>query len=326
MNNTSFQGPFAESIAEHVALKQAIGYKYITESKSLSRFAEFTEKKYPNAKGLTREIVLDWCAKKPYESPATQCLRASILRQYAVFMDMVGLDAYILPKGYYPTEEQYVPYIFTQDELRRFFHATDRCFFVSECPYRHFIMPVYYRMIYSCGLRPQEARLLKKEDVDLENGILSINHSKKDNSRLVPMSSELTKRCRKYYADISLSESEWFFPGLEQKPMTPGNAYHNFRRFLWKARISHGGKGKGPRIYDFRHTFACNCLKSWVSEGKDINAYLPILKTYMGHDSFNDTAYYLRLTADVFPDITIMLEGQYPDIVPMVGGGADATN
>lgn len=181
-------------------------------------------------------------------------------------------------------------------------------------------------MIYSCGLRPQEARLLKKEEVDLDNGILSINHSKKDNSRLVPMSLELAERCKKYSDDVNLSGSEWFFPGLEGKPVTPGNAYHNFRRFLWKARISHRGKGKGPRIYDFRHTFACNCLKSWVSEGKDLNAYLPILKTYMEHDSFNDTAYYLRLTGDVFPDIAIMLEGLYPNIVPLVGGGTDAVD
>jgi hypothetical protein len=61
-----------------------------------------------------------------------------------------------------------------------------------------------------------------------------------------------------------------------------------------------------------------------VTVGNDLTVYLPILKTYMGHDSFEDTAYYLRLTADVFPDITIKLEGCYPDIIPSLGGVADA--
>lgn len=46
----------------------------------------------------------------------------------------------------------------------------------------------------------------------------------------------------------------------------------------------------------------------------------------MGHDSFEETAYYLRMTADVFPDITIRLEGKYPDLIPELEGGADETN
>jgi len=324
MRDLSFKGPFAECIADHVSLKRAIGYKFEADAESLMRFSIFTAEKYPDAAALTREIVLDWCAKKLYEAQATQCARASTLRQLAVYMENIGLNAYILPKGYYPAEEQYIPYIFTENELQRFFSATDQCHYVSECPYRHLVMPVFFRMIYSCGLRPQEARLLKTEDIGLNDGILSIQHSKKDNSRLVPMSAALTARCRDYA--VGIGDSEWFFPGLNGKPMTAGNAYHNFRRFLWKAGISHGGRGKGPRIYDFRHAYACHCLKKWVANGKDLTVYLPILKTYMGHDSFEDTAYYLRLTADVFPDITIKLERCYPNIIPSLGGAADAIN
>lgn len=47
---------------------------------------------------------------------------------------------------------------------------------------------------------------------------------------------------------------------------------------------------------------------------------LPILKTYLGHDSFNETAYYLRMTADVFPDILMRLEGTFGDIIPSTEG------
>jgi len=49
------------------------------------------------------------------------------------------------------------------------------------------------------------------------------------------------------------------------------------------------------------------------------------LKTYMGHDSFEETAYYLRLTADVFPDITLKLETRYPEIIPELEGSWDET-
>ena len=255
MSNYLFKGPFAEHIENHVSLKKAIGYKYEAEARHLLRFSSFTEQKYPEATMLTKEIVLDWCLKKSYEAQANQCTRASILRQLAIYMDSVEIGAYVLPKGYYPTEEQYVPHIYTENELQRFFHETDQCHYVSECPYRHLIMPVFFRMVYSCGLRSSEARLLKVSDVNLETGILSIHHSKKDNSRLVPMSDELTERCRNYSANVHmfLKETDWFFPGLNGKPMTLGNVYHNFRRFLWRVGISHGGRGKGPRVQDFSY-------------------------------------------------------------------------
>ena len=103
--------------------------------------------------------------------------------------------------------------------------------------------------------------------------------------------------------------------------MKKGILYQNFRKFLWKAGISHGGGGRGPRIHDFRHTYAVHCLKKWAEEGKDLTAYLPILRTYMGHHSFEATAYYLRMTADVFPHITLKLETHYLDMIPQLEGG-----
>lgn len=74
-----------------------------------------------------------------------------------------------------------------------------------------------------------------------------------------------------------------------------------------------------------RHTYAVHCLKKWVEQGKDLTAYLPVLKTYMGHDTFEETAYYLRLTADVFPYITLRLETRYPEIIPQLEGETDET-
>jgi len=75
----------------------------------------------------------------------------------------------------------------------------------------------------------------------------------------------------------------------------------------------------------FRHSHAVYCLKKWVKQEKDLMAYLPVLKTYMGHESFKETAYYLRLTADVFPDITLKIETKYPGIIPELEGGANET-
>ena len=93
MSNYLFKGPFAEHIKNHVRLKQAIGYKYEAEAKHLLRFSTFTGGKYPETSTLTKEIVLDWCSKKNYESQTNQCPRASILRQLAIYIEDVGIDA-----------------------------------------------------------------------------------------------------------------------------------------------------------------------------------------------------------------------------------------
>lgn len=328
MNNIIYESLFKDHIQNHINLKKAVGYKYDTDAIHLKRFDKFILEKYPKATALTKEIVIDWCSKKSYEAQANQCSRASIIRQFAQYLDSIGINAYIIPKNYYPGEKRYIPYIYSTNELLRFFTETDKCKYSSECPYRHLIMPVIFRMIYMCGLRASEARLLKVSDVDLKNGILSIHHAKKDNSRLVPMSDCLIKRCRAFSKQVHSEPvaEDYYFPALGGKPMTLVNLYHNFRRFLWRARLSHSGRGKGPRIYDFRHTFAVHCLKRWSEQEKDLTVYLPILKTYMGHDSFEETAYYLHLTADVFPEIILKIETQYPGIIPELGGNSHETN
>jgi integrase len=116
---------------------------------------------------------------------------------------------------------------------------------------------------------------------------------------------------------------DWFFPGFGGKPMTRGNVEKNLRKFLWQARISHGGRGKGPRVHDFRHSHSVHCLRRWVLEGKNLYAYLPVLQAYLGHVSLADTAYYLHLTADLFPDITAKVESAFAYIIPKEGDSSE---
>ncbi len=327
MTNPIYTGPLKNHLQNYVDLRRAMGHKFDHDASNLKRFDSFILEKYPEVTGLTKEIVLDWCSKKTYETEATRYRRASIIRKFGMYLDSIGVKVYILPKKYYPAPKQYTPYIYTVAELEKFFTEIDKdkrqCSYA--CPYRRQIMPVIFRMFYMCGLRLSEAKLLKVADVDLENGILTINQSKNDNSRLVPMSDSLTERCRAFSKEVHLlsGAEDYYFPTLGGKPMKKGTLYENFRKFLWKARISHGGSGHGPRIHDFRHTYAVHCLKKWAEQEKDLAVYLPILKTYMGHYSFKETAHYLRMTADVFPHITLKLESHYQDLIPQLEGDTD---
>jgi integrase len=317
-----YSSSFAPYIAGLIEQKRALGYKYDSQPGILRRFDTFCTERYPHETTITRELMLDWATKRPGEHPATLQGRITPVKELAKYMARLGREAFILPKGMMPRVAKYVPHIYTNDELKRIFTETDCCHYCSEVPYRHLVMPVFFRLLYSCGLRLTEARLLKMEDVDLTDGVITITNAKLGKHRQLPVSPEMLARLQAYHQRIHLlsSPADWFFPGYGGIPMTSGNVEKNLRKFLWRADISHGGRGKGPRVHDFRHTMAVHCLRRWVLEGKDLRALLPVLQAYLGHVWLGDTAYYLHLTVDLFPNITEQVEKALGGIIPKVGG------
>jgi integrase/recombinase XerD len=317
----------AGAIAGLVAEKRALGYKYVSEERALARFLAFCASEFPGVDTVTRASVEAWiaCARGRAVAPATVISLIAPVRELARRLGRRGVDAYVLPAGVLPKPARYVPHIYSDRELAALFAATDRCRYCPEVPFRHLVMPVLFRTIYACGLRCSEARLLRVKDVDTDAGVLQIRDAKGGKDRQVPVSEPLRERLAGYHATLVGQPGwEWFFPGATvDVPLTLGNVNHNFRRFLWQARIPHGGRGHGPRVHDLRHTAAVNNLRSWFERGENVDALLPVLQTYLGHSSIGDVAYYLHLTAESHPDITARIKQTLGDIVPPLTAAAD---
>jgi integrase/recombinase XerD len=314
----------ADAITALVAEQRAVGYKYAAQARVLARFAAFCRAEFPGLHAPTRDVVEAWvtAAGRRGVTPATLRTLVAPVRQLARWLGRRGVNAYVLPAGVLPRPARYVPHIFTDVELAALFAQTDRCHYNSQVPVRHLVMPVLFRTIYACGLRASEARLLRIDDVDLDTGVLQIREAKGGKDRQIPVSAPLHARLAGYHAQVAgRSGGNWFFPGTAAQPLTLGNIDKNFRRFLWQARISHGGRGHGPRVHDLRHTFVVNNLRSWFARGDDVGALLPVLQTYLGHASLADTAYYLRLTAESYPDITARVQHALGDVVPLAATG-----
>ncbi len=313
-----FHCKMAEYMKMLLQQKHLLGKEYITGERHLLKFDSFVIENFPDSDTITKEMMHIWAAKRSYEKIGTQRQRITPVRDLVVLMNKLGKTSYVFPMYTLQHEQRYPIHIYSKEELSAFFKQVDNCCYSSEVPYRHIVMPILFRMLYCCGLRPGEARRLLLKDVDLESGILTIRDSKFGNDRLVPLNQELTDMCRAYANTAHIySEAETpFLLGYRNKMLTDDNLNSNFRRFLRKAGISHGGHGKGPRIYDFRHTFAVNSLKNMVLSGKDMNAYYPVLKTYMGHSFFKYTEYYLKITKDVFPEISAKIEEYFSDLIP----------
>ena len=328
MNEFNYQSPLRSFIEGMIREKRSLGYRYDSSPRILFKFDQFCLERGDAGVAITRQLVHDWIRQAPNESLATLHNRASVIRQLALYMIRLGEQAYVLPKNALPKTPGYTPYIFSDKEMAALLQQADACRYCAEVPLRHHIMPLLFRLLYGCGLRISEALNLRLRDVDLDDGILIVIGGKFNKDRQVPLSEENTRRCRAYVEVMHVfsSNEDWFFPAPGGRVVTKGNAYKNFRRFLWQARISHGGWGKGPRLHDIRHTFAVHCLRRWVLQGKDLAAYLPVLQAYLGHDSLRDTARYLRLTADLYPDITTKVELAFGHVIPAIGGDDHGTD
>jgi integrase len=309
---------FALHIIDLIKQKRTLGYKYGSEPAILRRFDKFCREQHPNEHVLNQKVMMAWATKRPGEHPATLQNRLAPVRELAKYMARQGLDAYIMPKGLLPRVPRYKPHIYSNDELQRIFEQTDKCRYCSQVPFRHLVMPVFFRLLYCTGMRLSEARLLKVGDVNLDSGVITVTNTKLDKHRQLPVSPEMLTRLAAYHQNIhALSKPEdCFFPGFGGKPMTMGNVEKNLRKFLWKASISHGGRGKGPRVHDFRHTFAVHCLQKWIRNGVALSSALPRLTVYLGHKDMTATEQYLRMTAEVYPEISETLSKAYGHLIP----------
>lgn len=299
--------------------KRAVGYKYETEASILKRLDIFLIRQNFNDRVLTKEIVLLWSEKRKAEADNTRNARISLIKGLALYMTRLGHKSYIYPeKAVSIDRHRYTPYIFSEEELAKIFDTIDNFPPTTASPYRHLILPLLFRILYGCGLRVSEASNLKITDVNLKDGTLFIRHAKLDKERIVPMASSLVKRCKKY-AELVLKnnlDNPYYFPSPFGGSYGRKIIYSFFRKILWQAGISHGGRGHGPRLHDFRHTHSVHCLKKWFINGNDLTTLLPYLSAYLGHADLRGTEYYLKLTAELYPTILAKVETCYSNLIP----------
>lgn len=313
-------GIFADVAEDFIKYKKSTGFKYENEPKCLSRFCRFSEEQNISAVEITRSFAESWIAPREGEALQSRSHRITCIRQFAIYLDSLGYDAYIVPEQKGLNHRSFVPYIFTHDQICSVIKAVDETEPREVAKNMHLALPVIFRILYGCGLRVSEVVGLRYKDVDLNDGILIVREAKTDRDRLIPLSNSVHEGCISY-ADKMWCEkdSDYFFLAPDRTMISPMTIYQRYRRYLEVAGISHGGKGQGPRLHDIRHTFAVHVLQKWISEEADLTAMLPVLSTYMGHKTVRSTAQYLRLTAEVYPDLMKKVESSCAYVIPEVG-------
>lgn len=308
---TSFLTP---DIDAFISFKKAADRWNDTYDVQLSLFEKYCTRQYPGALALSQEMVDDWCRKRDTESNNSCRARVNPVVSFIQYLRKRGLSNVTQPS--LPQKElmTYIPHAFTEIELKNFFKACD------EIPdsasqakiLRRHIIPVFFRLLYSSGIRTKEARLLRTEDVDLTHGILNIRYSKGHNQHFVVLHDTMLVLMRKYNAAIEnfCADRVFFFPDRHRSFHDERWVNENFRLMWHKYNSGHA------IAYELRHNYAIENINNWIDEGFGFDAKLLYLSKSMGHSSTENTKYYYAL----IPGLADIIESKSSDntIIPEV--------
>lgn len=320
MARYEFSSVFASEIEAYIADRVAVGYDERSFRSYMVAFDRFC-----NERGMTEPVftVRDasaWIEQRDREAHTTHYSRVNACKHFLAYLSIKGYDVYVVRDVKYKGTD-FQPHIYTDEESTRYFRAVDS---YSNTANRKDALqyPVIFRILYCCGTRINETLGIKKEDVDLDKGIIRLTESKNNKQRYVVCGEDLRQLLNAYAnrCFYMLADDDYIFTNANGGRMSEKSVYENHRAFLRQAGIPYVGGGEGPRVHDWRHHMAVYSFKQLTDSGLDMYVALPILSTYLGHKTIFATEKYVRLTLQLFPYI----EEKFRGMAERIFGGGDA--
>ena len=172
--------------------------------------------------------------------------------------------------------------VLTPEEAKRIIESVDT---TTVLGYRD---RTILEVLYVTGIRNEELRNLTMADVNLEEGLLRVNHGKGDKDRLTPLG-QIASQCLETYLKgirpelLGLRRCDRLFLSYRGHPIDAHSVGDLVKRHARLAKIK---KHVTPHVW--RHTCATHLVKN--------QANLRHVQDLLGHGSLATTQRYLRLT------------------------------
>jgi integrase/recombinase XerD len=327
MTTCIFRSPLAIRLQSFLDMRCISGRKRKSEQKILTYIDRYLMSELKPGETITYELLNRWIQDMEHLSVGTRINRICIMRQFCHYLGFFDLRTCIVHNSFLPHRTRPAPYIYSRSEVRSIMAAAKQI--GPSGSLRPEVIATLIGLLYTTGIRIGEALKLTINDVDLNRRLLMIRETKFKKSRYVPLSSSATRVLATYL-------SKRCNAGFSPEPDAPvfvsltGNAH-------WAPSISNvflkiirdlglrGPKGMpGPRIHDFRHTFAVNRLAEWYRQGANLASKLPLLTTYLGHTTVTCTQVYLQATAELLEKAGEKFHSRFA--VPLMMGGKEASH
>ncbi len=309
-----FTGEYATLMRDYVAFRQGLGFVMPASSqRTLRHMAEFLHTMPLIPEVIDMERAEEIAAKRDGESDRTRQSRFVVLRQFCLYLNRIGIAAYVPPAGQVKARVDFVPRIVTEGEMARIIEVADGK--ALRWP------PMVLRILWCTGMRIGEVSALAVGDFHRDGRSLFVAHAKNDRSRVIPVSESLAYELERYIDTYvpGGDSCRWLFPGKDPGTHRNKVAMSNTLRRIYREAGVLTDEGKPVRTHDVRHSFAIKALENMVAQGRDVYVALPLLSAFMGHANIYDTEYYLRFLPSAH---RALLEQEAPISQAVFGGGA----
>lgn len=293
-----------QALDDYLALRRAMGTQLREPGVALRHFLDFLA--FENSPFITTELALRWAQQPKGAQRATWARRLTAVRRFAHWLCAFDPRTEVPPiRILNARHRRNTPHIFTRQEVEALMAEAGRL--RSPKGLRALTVQTLLGLLASTGLRPGEALALDEADVDLQGGILLVRDTKFGKSRFVPIH-ETVRIALAAYAQARdrlcpRRQTPAFLVRENGKRMAPSNARRTFAGLSCVAGLRAPAQGRhvgrGPRLMDFRHTFATRRLLEWYRAGVDVSRALPVLSTYLGHVSIAHTYWYIEAVPEL---------------------------
>lgn len=289
-----------EFLEDYLAIRRAAGYQLNDTETILKGFVAFAERQ--GAEVLTTKMALQW-AQQPIDAhPGWWSTRLSKVRLFAKHLSAQDPRTEVPPTGLLPRGySRRQPYIYTDDEVDRLLRAARNL--PSPTGLRARTYTAYLGLLAATGMRMGEAVQLDRDCVNLEQGILTLLHTKLGRERHVPIHTTTQKALLDYrrFRDRihPRPQTSSFFLAEHGQRLHKETVRDTFIKLSRQIGLRGPDQGYGPRLQDLRHRFAVRTMLDGYRTGADTEALLPKLSTYLGHASVQSTYWYLTAVPEL---------------------------
>jgi len=287
-----------EHVDDYLRLRRALGFKLERHGQILPALVAYLEA--AGATTVTRELAISWARLPASAHPRHWAARLAIARGFAAYLQTIDPATEIPPAGVFAVRYQRpTPYLWSQRDVCRLLEAARGL----RPPLKAASYEALFGLLAVTGMRVGEAIGLELDDVDLDNGVITIREhvAKLERARLVPLHPTTVEALDRYARTR---------PGLCPKPRSTafflsgtgaGIDRSEVSKTLRKITVALGLRTETvhPRAHDLRHSFALSTLIGWQRSGVQIDERIAVLSTYLGHVSPAETYWYLTATPEL---------------------------
>jgi integrase len=304
-----------KAVDDYLAMRRALGFKLRDMGYCLHHFVSFLEREGSSV--ITVELALRWAQQPRDVLPEHWATRLSFVRTFARYWSATDPRTEILPTGLLPYRpKRATPYIYSDEEIQTVLKAA------WNLPPSDGLRPCTYYTLFGLiavtGMRISEVIRLDRDDVDLEEGLLTVRLTKFSKSRLIPLHPSTVEKLEAYLKRREQlhprPSTSRFFLSNQGTLLSDCMVRWTFIKISVQIGLRKSSDSFGPRLHDFRHRFAVTTLLHWYETDVDVEQRLPVLSTFLGHTHVTDTYWYLSAVPELLKMTKDRLEKRWEDL------------